>query len=137
MVVERSINVPLLPHFCCDKMTKNNGRKCIESEAENCALLLATIGITMGIRKKGATADNWLVRLHSVKTRGQSAARNLTPFEFMKIEVECWNNSSYTYIFVARILFYSSFSISPVKDERKLHFSNILFIEYIIYYLLR
>ena len=106
MVVERSINVPLLPHFYCDKTTKNNGRKCIESEAENCALLLATIGITMGIRKKGATADNWLVRLHSVKTRGQSAARNLTPFEFMKIEVECWNNSSYTYIFVLFFIFY-------------------------------
>lgn len=61
-----------------DKTTKNNGWKCIEAEAENCALLVATIGITMGIRKKGVTADNWPVRLHSVKTRGQSAARNLT-----------------------------------------------------------
>lgn len=63
----------------------------------------------MGIRKKGVAADNWLVRLHSVKTRGQSAARNLTLLLPSNSQGKSRSNAGTilrTRIFVARILFF-------------------------------
>lgn len=74
----------------------------------------------MGIRKKGVTADNWPVRLHSVKTRGQSAARNLTlllaisPCCSLRIHGDGNRGRMLEQffvhsIFVARILFYFVF----------------------------
>lgn len=122
-----------------DKTTKNNGWKCIEAEAENCALLVATIGITIGIRKKGVTADNWPVRLHSVKTRGQSAARNLTLL--LPSNSRGWKSRSNAGTILRTFYFCSQnfilFCISwKMNEDDHFETENCVFVlEYIIYYL--